>query len=146
MTPEQEKAALDRLRPLQRWVTSPGPLLPCGGSGRLRDPRLASFVNGRAPSRARAFLLALHDLGLDRRCPKGKSLQARGQDFQLLRRTQLVEMVNARLHDLKVLRGDVVGRDGVTLTHWPPPLLFGIPQRGNFRARGFVQQKKSPAG
>jgi hypothetical protein len=32
-------------------------------------------------------------------------------------------MVNARLHGLKVLRGDVVGRDGVTLTHWPPPLL-----------------------
>jgi hypothetical protein len=25
MTPEQEKAALDRLRPLQRWVASPGP-------------------------------------------------------------------------------------------------------------------------
>jgi anthranilate/para-aminobenzoate synthase component II len=28
MTPEQEKAALDRLRPLQRWVASPGPSLP----------------------------------------------------------------------------------------------------------------------
>src|SRR5262249_49251246 len=91
--------------------------------GALSDPRLASFVNGRAPNRARAFLLALHDLGLDRRCPKGKSLQACGQDFQLVRRTQLVEMVNARLHGLKVLCGDVVGRDGVTLTHWPPPLL-----------------------
>ena len=28
MTPEQEKAALDRLRPLERWVASPGPSLP----------------------------------------------------------------------------------------------------------------------
>src|SRR5262249_21840687 len=63
------------------------------------------------------FLLALRDLGLDRRRPKGQSLQASGQDFQLVRRTQVVEMVNARLHDLKVLRCDVVGRDGVILTH-----------------------------
>ena len=50
------------------------------------------------------------DLGLDRRCPKGQSLQASGQDFQLVHCTQVVEMVNARLHDLKVLRCDVVGR------------------------------------
>jgi len=84
------------------------------------------FLAGRATSRAflsipppapgegarrGLYLLALRDLGLDRRRPKGQSLQASGQDFQLVRRTQVVEMVNARLHDLKVLRCDVVGRD-----------------------------------
>src|SRR5262249_25544927 len=79
--------------------------------------RALPHLSMTAPLRRGLFLLALHDLGLDRRCPKGQSLQASGQDFQLVRRTQVVEVVNARLHDLKVLRGDVVGRDAVTLTH-----------------------------
>jgi hypothetical protein len=44
----------------------------------LSDPRLPHLSMAAPPNRARAFLLALHDLGLDRRCPKGKSLQACG--------------------------------------------------------------------